>query len=120
VVNTVPDMALRGQMAEKAKAKCTRFNGFSRELPSDWGPYKIINPSSGIPFTDDTAWELIIRLLMSPECTWEFVELEKPPRVKAIFTEWTLVEGQPKLYIKIHLGAGGKIFGRSFHYSYKY
>lgn len=120
MVNTDPEMALRCQMAEKAKVKSTRFNGFSRDLPSDWGPYKIINPNSGYTFTDDTAWELIVKLLEEPECKWEFVVLEKPPGVRAIFTEWTLVEGQPKLYIKIHLGAGGKVFGRSFHYSYKY
>jgi hypothetical protein len=30
--------------------------------PNDWKPTEVTNPEDGQPFTDESAWELIIRL----------------------------------------------------------
>lgn len=116
-----PSRELRLDLARRARSKATRNNVFSRTLPSHWSPYSVLNPLTGLPFTDDTAWALISDILERdhPAC---FVELDIPKGLQAVVIIWKLSDDVPDLYIKIHKGTkpnGDKVFGRSFHYSTK-
>jgi hypothetical protein len=109
---------VRLEMASKAKHRRTRVNSFSRELPTDWGPEKIENPDTGFPFSDDSAWSLIADLLENETQQIEVIVLKKPPGLEAFVILHKLKNGSI-LYIKIHLGSGDKVIGRSFHISYR-
>ena len=74
------------------------------------------NPEVGMPFTPSGAWDLIDRLLQDGQPLIEVV-LRLPPGKIAYEMIVALEPGRPDLYIKLHLGAAGKVVGRSFHYS---
>lgn len=103
-------------MAKKARFKDSRINEFSLELPCDWGPHKIINPKTGFPFSDATAWELIADLLENGHEA-SVVDLDKPPGMQALEILYDLDPNQPYLYLKVHMGKSGVVIGRSFHLS---
>ncbi|MEX0740575.1 MAG: hypothetical protein WD071_14650 [Pseudohongiella sp.] len=108
----------RQKLADLAEHKATRTNAFSRELPCDWNPYAIENPITGIPFTDESAWSLIAKLLRSDHKV-NVVELKKPPGLEALELLYDVGPSVSFVYIKVHMGAKGKVIGRSFHYSTK-
>jgi hypothetical protein len=73
----------------------------------------VVNPEDGQPFTEPAAWNLIAELLEGGE-PMECVELAQPLGKTGYVLLPSL--GGRKVYIKFQLG-GGKIIGRSFHYS---
>jgi hypothetical protein len=117
VVQEVP-RELRLEMATKARSSKTRITGFSRELPVDWNPYTVISPFTGLPYTDQSAWDLIADLLEDQTCKAEFITLDKPAGKKAVVIIHALQQTKQPLYIKVHMERD-KVIGRSFHYSTK-
>jgi hypothetical protein len=77
-----------------------------------------MNPETGMVFTEVSAWEFVACLL---ECGHPLQEkcLRKPPDKLAFEMLVALEEGKPDLYIKLHPHGGGRVYGRSFHYSTK-
>jgi hypothetical protein len=100
-----------------ARRKECRIIPRSQEMPCDWQPTTITNPSSGICFTDTTAWNRIADLAETG-CPIEEMQLDQPKGETGYVMKVKLDEKQPELYIKVQLKRG-KIFGRSFHYSTK-
>jgi hypothetical protein len=86
-------------------------------MPCDWQPTTVSNPTSGICFTDITAWGRIADLAEGGHPIDE-MQLEQPKGEVGHVMRVKLDEKSPELYIKIQLKRG-KIFGRSFHYSTK-
>jgi hypothetical protein len=86
-------------------------------MPCDWRPTTVTNPTSGICFTDISAWSRIAELAETGHPI-EGLQLEQPKGEIGYVMSVMLDEKQPELYIKVQL-KGGKIFGRSFHYSTK-
>ena len=107
--------SIRRELAVLARRKKARVVTWSPEMPSDWRPYQIRNPSSGLPFTEEGAWHFIAELLESGHPIEEVI-LHKPPGKRAYEMHVELGPALPKLYIKLQLGSG-KVIGRSFHYS---
>ncbi|TQV88351.1 hypothetical protein [Aliikangiella coralliicola] len=111
---------LRLKLAKLARSKRTRHAGFSRELPSDWSPQKIINPKTGFAFSDESAWHLIADLLEDQSIEVKIITMRKPPGQEAIEILYDYEPNASFLYIKVHLGFGNKkVLGRSFHPSTK-
>lgn len=55
---------IRRQLAALARSRHSRTVGIPiRGLPSDWRPYTVTNPESGLPFTEAAAWNLLVQLL---------------------------------------------------------
>ena len=90
---------------------------FSADRPTDWRPGQVRNPTGLLDthFTDATAWELIASSLEGGHPI-EVVELRKPAGATGYVMKIAAEPGQPRIYVKLQLGAG-KIIGRSFHYS---
>jgi hypothetical protein len=103
-------VAARHQLAILSRRKSARALGWPRE----WRPYEIVDPKTGEPFTDATAWELVADLLEDPTVAVEEVLLESPPGKRGYVIQTSL--NARRLYVKVQLGSG-KIIGRSFHYS---
>lgn len=82
-------------------------------MPCDWSPTAIENPQTGIPFTDESAWNLICDLLQGDH-PFEEIQLQKPPDAVAYATTVRMAADSPAIYIKIQL-RHGLIWGRSFH-----
>jgi len=55
----------RKEIALLARRKYARFVPRTREMPCDWRPTAVINPETGMPFTDASAWNLIADLAES-------------------------------------------------------
>lgn len=104
--------ALR-QLIENCRRGRIRTIGF----PSDWRPYVVGNPESGLPFTDESAWELIASKLESGHAYQEMT-LDTPKGEPAIVMQIQLVSDQPLLYVKIQVGHQNAPIGRSFHPTY--
>ena len=84
--------------------------------PNNWRPYEVDNPDEpGERFNDETAWELIVRLLQAGHPMEEDPQ-RKPPGTIAYRLIYTLPGGWT-LFIKIRVGKRSCICGRSFHYS---
>ena len=107
---------IRAQLASLARRSKCRTSEWSVGSPTEWAPYQVLNPESGIPFSGPGAWRLVVNLLESGEPLQE-VTLSHPPGAKAYVMLVRLDPAGPEIYIKIQLGRG-KIIGRSFHYSY--
>ena len=103
--------AYRDNLANFADNKKTRV----LMRPSDWRPYTVMNPISGLTFTDAGAWTFIAELLRQGERI-EVITLDNPPGQEAYVMKHIIEKDKPALYIKIHFG-NGKVIGRSFHYS---
>ena len=86
-------------------------------MPCDWQPTTVANPTSGICFTDITAWHRISDLAETGHPIEE-IELAQPKGEIGYVIKVTLDANSPELYIKVQLKRG-KIYGRSFHYSTK-
>lgn len=107
--------AIRRQLITLAGQKKKRVTEWTPEMPTDWRPHQVSNPSSGMPFTGVGAWHFIANLLENAHLIEEIV-LHKPPGARAYVMLVELNPEKPKLYIKLQL-MGGKVIGRSFHYS---
>ena len=109
---------LRKRLADFARRRERRVVGpFSKDLPCDWRPQNILNPESGMPFTDASAWELIAERLENGHPVRQQT-LEKPPGAQAVVLEVDLGPTQAILFVKIQIGAE-RVIGRSFHPSYE-
>jgi hypothetical protein len=85
------------------------------DYPNDWRPYEVINPAKdGQPFNHETAWELIVQLLIAVH-PLTIIPQKKPPGAIAYQMIHCLDDGWD-VYIKIRAGKRGYIYGRSFHY----
>lgn len=102
----------RLQLASLARQKKRRALGF----PRDWNPGAVINPASGLPYTESGAWQLIAEILESGHPV-ETVVMNNPRGKTGYVLIYELSEDTPPLYIKIHFGSSG-IVGRSFHHSH--
>lgn len=90
---------------------------FTRERPTHWSPRSVTNPESGLPFTDAGAWEFIASCL-DGGCPLHEVALETPAGKTGYVMEIEVAD-RASLYVKLQLGDGGKVIGRSFHLSTK-
>jgi hypothetical protein len=104
---------LRKELSRLGRYGATRINAWTRALPCDWSPGTVHNPSTGMPFTETSAWELICDLL-DGEQEFELKILDFPVGQVALTTKAKLSEHGPVVYIKLHLYRG-KAFCRSFH-----
>jgi hypothetical protein len=85
------------------------------DKPNDWRLYEVNNPEEeGETFNNETAWELIIRLLRSLHPIKEVTQKD-PPGAVAYEMIFCLDDGW-NVYIKLRAGKRGYICGRSFHY----
>jgi hypothetical protein len=85
------------------------------EMPYDWRPEQVINPTDGQPFTRRGAWHFIQEQL-EDGCSMEAVILDVPRGKTAYAMLFDLGNEKPALYVKVQLGSGF-VIGRSFHYS---
>jgi hypothetical protein len=109
---------LRRQLAALARSRHSRTVGIpSRGLPSDWRPYTVMNPESGLPFTEASAWNLLVQLLEEGHPVLE-TTLDHPPGARGFVLLVDLKGSTQTLYVKVQLGANC-VIGRSFHYSYE-
>jgi hypothetical protein len=108
---------VRALMERLATSKSSRVVGWDSQwkLPSDWSPYSVIQPESGMPFTPAGAWELIAELAKEGH-PLRRIELEVPPGESAYEFLVDLEGATVTLYIKVQF-KGPFIVGRSFHYS---
>lgn len=86
-------------------------------MPCHWNPTTVTNPDVGFCFTHISAWAYIADLAETGHLIEE-INLEQPAGEKGYVMTKQLEANLPDLYIKVQL-KGGKIFGRSFHYSTK-
>lgn len=108
---------LRAQMAILARKRECRIVPRSAQFPCRWQPHQVFSAEHGLPFTESGAWELIADHLEAAATAVQELELETPAGVTALVMNISLQADRPALYVKVHLGGTGKIFGRSFHYS---
>ncbi len=101
----------RAQLAALARRKDCRGLGW----PRDWNPGGVVNPDTGLAFTEAGAWELIADLLDGGHPI-ETITLDNPPGKTGFVLLYEFAPGTVPLYIKIQFGAKG-VIGRSFHIS---
>jgi hypothetical protein len=106
---------LRAEMVRRARDKRFRFVEFDDLEPCVWNPTQVLNPTSGIPFTDITAWHFIADQLEAG-CMVSTVRLRVPPGDTGYEFYFQGAAGQPDIYVKVRLHRD-KIKGRSFHNS---
>ena len=107
----------RRQLILLARRADSRKVRWTPSAPTDWQPSTVRNPKGILDgyFTLSSAREFIAEQLEA-ECDVEIVELRKPPGRKAYVMKIEIDEDASEIYIKVTLD-GGKISGRSFHYS---
>ena len=108
---------IRRELARLAKRKECRVYVWSKERPTEWNPGQVLNPETGIPFSIEAAWQFVADQLDAGHELLE-VDMKKPPNEKGYVMEIDLSSGSPRLYVKLQINRG-KIFGRSFHYSFQ-
>ena len=105
------------EIARLGRYSRTRRQDFSPSSPCDWSPHVIVDPETGLPFSDASAWQLICQQLEESPESFHEVKLRKPPGQIAFETVLTLAT-KDRVYIKVQLFQG-KAYGRSFHLSTK-
>ena len=75
----------------------------------------MLNPASGLVFTDFSAWDLIASRLEDGHDV-EVMTLDVPRGATGYVMKIELDPAVPRLYVKVQLHHG-RIFGRSVHYS---
>lgn len=108
---------LRQEIARRARSRQLRRFDFCRDEPVVWKPTEVVNPESGICFTDTTAWHFIADRV-EEGCDMYEVELRKPSGALAYELHLSGAPGCPPIYIKFRL-VQNEIRGRSFHNSTK-
>lgn len=106
----------REHLANLCENKKCRVSGFSPQVPTRWEPTSVINPETGMAFTEQGAWWFVAARLRAGEEVEE-IDLDIPPGKTGYVMKIDLDPARPPLYVKLHLGGSGKVFGRSFHYS---
>jgi hypothetical protein len=104
---------LRKELSRLGRFGATRSNAWTRSLPCDWSPGTVQNPTTGMPFTETSAWELICDLL-DGEQEFELKVMDCPAGQVALITKAQLSDSGPVVYIKLHIYRG-KALCRSFH-----
>jgi len=107
--------SVRSELSRLAKRKQDRITEWSRQMPTEWTPGKVVNPEVDMPFTEAGAWHFVAHLLDTGHPIQQ-VTLRQSHSEVAYVMLVDLKPGTPKLYVKLQL-KGGKICGRSFHYS---
>lgn len=105
---------IRGQLIRLSGSRRTRLTAWTPARPTHWAPASVIDPQTGDPFTEESAWEFVIAALEDGEDI-ELVTLEKPPGKKGYVMKLP-GNGGCTIYVKLQLG-GGVVIGRSFHVS---
>jgi hypothetical protein len=105
------------QLIANCRKKTVRTLGW----PRDWQPQTVRRPHGDdfFPyFNDSSAWELIADKLDEGH-SYQEIELDNPKGAPAIQMEiqHSMKPTDPKLYVKIQVGAGNVPIGRSFHHS---
>lgn len=100
---------------------CTKSNIRTLGWPRDWNPFSVKRPGEDnfFPyFNDASAWEFIAEKLTAGH-PYQEIKLDNPKGAPAIVMEIVIssLPTDPKLYIKIQIGAGNAPIGRSFHIS---
>lgn len=108
------DGEVRKQLALLCRRGPCRF--VARNYPCDWHPTTVENLQSGMPYTDQTAWEAIAVALDDPRIHANPVALRIPEGRTGYEFLIPQGTGHPPIYVKLQLGAG-QVLGRSFHYS---
>jgi hypothetical protein len=98
-------------LSRRKKARVTGASGY----PCDWRPASVWCPATKAYFTEEGAWEYIANLIEGGHPMDPLI-LDVPPGRTAYVLLVEVDANVPLLYIKLQLG-GGKIIGRSFHYS---
>jgi|SRR5689334_13580805 hypothetical protein len=111
----VPE-ALRQELRRLAASSRTRVVPASRKEPCDWRPRTVRHPECGDYFTDAGAWEYVAALIAA-DIHIETVPLDVPKGKKGYVIKVPGYRGEPRIYIKLRIGAGA-VIGRSFHYEY--
>jgi hypothetical protein len=110
------DLAIvRSELSRLAKRKEDRITEWSRQVPTEWTPGKVVNPEVDMTFTEAGSWQFVAELLDTGHPIQQIVLRQSRSEVAYVMLI-DLKPGMPKLYIKLQL-KGGKICGRSFHYS---
>jgi len=78
---------------------------------------EVLNPETGLPFTDAGAWNFIADLLDAGHPIVE-VRLRRPPGETAFEMVVDMGKNASQIYIKVQI-MKGLICGRSFHHSYR-
>jgi hypothetical protein len=107
--------SVRSELSRLAKRRQDRITEWSREMPTEWTPGKVINPEVDMPFTEAGAWHFVGELLDAGHPIQE-VSLRHSHGEVAYVMRVDLKPGTPRLYVKLQL-KGARICGRSFHYS---
>ncbi len=84
-----------------------------KQMPTDWCPGKVRNPTSGMYFTETGAWARIAEFVDDGGQITEII-LRKPKGEVAYTMLIDLHDGGPPVYVKVML-AGDHVIGRSFH-----
>jgi hypothetical protein len=107
---------VRRECIQLAKSRHCRRTDWSPQVPCEWKPQTVWNPSTEMFFTDAGAWDYIIELLESGLQFSEVQNMRKPPGTVGYEVVTKLAPNLPDLYIKIQVYKG-RIWGRSFHNS---
>lgn len=104
----------RRQIARQCRDRSCRSVG-NREDGVRWEPLTTVNPETGFPYSDGSAWNLIADSLEDPRTEIRDVVLDRPPG--ATGHEWLIRRpGYSSLYVKIQPSKTGRlVLGRSFH-----
>lgn len=102
----------RHQLAVLASSRHTRSVPAKSKLPCKWWPHRTLDPRTGSPFTDDSAWEFVVELLQAQHPI-DLVQLRIPLGGTGFSMVYPLGIGRI-LYVKLQLGSG-TVLGRSFH-----
>lgn len=86
-------------------------------MPTKWHPYEVVDPRSGMVFTEPGAWEYICEHLIANCPIWPVV-LDHPAGRTGYQLDLPSTSGAPLIYVKLQFGSG-LVFGRSFHYTRK-
>jgi len=105
------------EIARLGRYASSRRQDFSPSSPCVWCPHVIVDPETGLPFSDASTWQLICKHLDECPESFQEVRLRKPPGQIAFETVLTLPSND-RVYIKVHLFQR-KAYGRSFHISTK-
>lgn len=110
------EMAMRKVFARLCRQESTRAIPFD-QYGCNWQLEKTINYRTGVPFTEDEAWELLADTLEDTRCIMRRVkEMREPPNIPAYF--FLISNGSyPVIYWKFQNIVQPIIYARSFHYS---
>jgi hypothetical protein len=109
------DETRRKELVRYARDKNARQSSFSAAAPCEWRPFEVLNPETGIPFNDVSAWNFLADLLENGhQC--ETIVLDKPQGQIGYVVLVAGYEPKSTIYIKVSLSKN-KINGRSFHLS---